>query len=137
MDAYSRFNQIKMHLSDKTKTIFIIDKGNFCYRVMPFRLKNAGVTYQRLMDRIFKYYIGRQLEVYVDDMVVKFDAETLTSIFLVLRKHQLKLNLDKCSFSVKVGKFLGFMLPKRGIEANPEKCEAMIRMRSPKNLKEL
>ncbi|RDY13114.1 Retrovirus-related Pol polyprotein from transposon 17.6, partial [Mucuna pruriens] len=101
-----------------------------------------GATYQRLMNRIFKEHIGNQLEVYVDDMVVKSKmevghADSSSSIFGVLRKHQLKLNLEKCSFGVKAGKFLGFMLTRRGIEANPEKCNTVIIMRSPRSVKEV
>ncbi|RDX81322.1 hypothetical protein CR513_38012, partial [Mucuna pruriens] len=76
MDVYSGYNQIRMHPSDESKMAFITNKGNFCYRVMPFGLKNAGATYQRLMDQIFKDHVGNQLEVYVDDMVVKSKMET-------------------------------------------------------------
>ncbi|RDX79445.1 Retrovirus-related Pol polyprotein, partial [Mucuna pruriens] len=84
------------------------------------------------MDRIFKKHIGNQLEIYVDNMVVKLEtegghADSLSSIFVVLRKHQLKLNPEKCSFGVRSNK---------GIEANLEKCNAVINMRSPKCVKE-
>ncbi|XP_072086573.1 uncharacterized protein [Arachis hypogaea] len=71
MDAYSGYNQIMMHPSDQNKTAFITDFGNYCYKVMPFGLKNAGATYQRLMDKVFAKQIGRNIEVYVDDMVAK------------------------------------------------------------------
>ncbi|RDY11327.1 hypothetical protein CR513_04038, partial [Mucuna pruriens] len=71
MDAYSGYNQIRMHPQDEEKTTFITDEGAFCYRVMPFGLKNAGATYQRLMDKIFQGVLGADVEVYVDDMVVK------------------------------------------------------------------
>ncbi|RDY04039.1 hypothetical protein CR513_12306, partial [Mucuna pruriens] len=129
MNTYSSYNQIKMHPCDKTKTALITDEGNFYYRVMPFGLKNAGATYQRVMDRIFKNHIGHQVEVYMDDMVIKSSAKekhakNLASIFIVLRTHQLKLNLDKCSFGVKAGKFFGFW------------CSTFINMRSPKSVKE-
>ncbi|RDX71669.1 hypothetical protein CR513_48943, partial [Mucuna pruriens] len=127
MDAYSRYNQIRMHPQDEQKTTFITNDGAFCYRVMPFGLKNAGATYQRLMDKIFQGVMGTDVEVYVDDMVVKSQGvaehcEALRRVFRILRKHKLRLNPDKCSFGVRAGKFLGFMLTKRGIEANPEKC---------------
>ncbi|RDX58311.1 Retrovirus-related Pol polyprotein from transposon opus, partial [Mucuna pruriens] len=107
MDAYLGYNQIWMHPCDKSKTTFMIDKGDFCYRVMPFGLKNVVATYQRLMDRIFKEHIGNQLEVYEDNMVVKSKIEeghvdSLSSIFGVLKRHQLKLNLEKFSFGIKV-----------------------------------
>jgi len=71
LDAYSGYNQISMYGLDKSKTTFITDRANFCYEVMPFGLKNAGATYQRLMDRVFRGQIGRSMEVYVDDMVIK------------------------------------------------------------------
>ncbi|RDX91097.1 Retrovirus-related Pol polyprotein from transposon 17.6, partial [Mucuna pruriens] len=110
--------------------------------VMPFSIKNAGVTYQRLMDKIFKDVIGIDVEVYVDDMVVKSTmadkhCTTLERVFSILRKHQLKLNPEKCSFGIHARKFLGFMLTKRGIEANLEKCQIIINMRSPQNVKEV
>nr|KYP52577.1 Transposon Ty3-I Gag-Pol polyprotein [Cajanus cajan] len=71
LDAYSSYNQIMMYLPDEENTTFIIDQANFYYRVMLFGLKNARATYQRLMDKIFHQQIGRNMEVYVDDMVVK------------------------------------------------------------------
>ena len=71
LDACSGYNHIKMHALDEEKMIFITEDANFYYRVMPFGLKNIGATYQRLMDRIFKQQIGRNIEVYVDGMVVK------------------------------------------------------------------
>ncbi|RDX83054.1 Retrovirus-related Pol polyprotein from transposon opus, partial [Mucuna pruriens] len=103
----------------------------------------SGCGLLSLMDTylIFKNHIGHQVEVYVDDMVVKSDVEekhtkSLESIFTVLRTHQLKLNLDTCLFGVRARKFLGFMLAKRGIKVNPEKCSVIINMRSPKSVKE-
>ncbi|RDX78617.1 Retrovirus-related Pol polyprotein from transposon 17.6, partial [Mucuna pruriens] len=142
MDAYSGYNQIRMHPQDEEKTTFITDDGAFYYKVMPFGLKNAGATYQCLMDKIFKGVMGVDVEVYVDDMVVKSQGvvehyEALGRVFHILRKHQLRLNLGKCSFGVRAGKFLGFMLTERGIKANPEKCQAVINMRSPHSVKEV
>ncbi|XP_072062012.1 uncharacterized protein [Arachis hypogaea] len=101
MDAYSGYNQILMHEADQDKTAFIIENGNFCYKVMPFRLKNAGATYQRLMDRIFINQIGRNIEVYVDDMVAKSThtanhINNLTEIF----QYNMKLNPEKCALGV-------------------------------------
>ncbi|RDX95754.1 Retrovirus-related Pol polyprotein from transposon opus, partial [Mucuna pruriens] len=138
MDAYSGYNQIQMHPCDEFNTAFMMDEGNFCYKGMPFGLKNEGATYKRLIDHIFKEHI----EVYVDDMVVKSEtevghADSLPSIFGVLRKHQLKLNPKKCLFGVRADKFLGFMLTQRGIEANPKKCNAIINMGSPRSVKEV
>jgi len=109
---------------------------------MPFGLKNAGATYQRLMDRVFRGQIDRSMEVYVDDMVVKSQTvgdhvHDLREVFYQVRKYNMRLNPEKCVFGVPAGKFLGFMLTARGIEANPDKCAAIIEMRSPKNLKEV
>ncbi|RDY06927.1 hypothetical protein CR513_09023, partial [Mucuna pruriens] len=123
MDAYSRYNQIRMHPQDKSKIAFITDLRTFCYKVMPFGLKNAGATYQRLMDRIFKDVMGIDVEAYVDDMVVKLTMtrehyNALQMVFEILRIDQLKLNPEKCSFGVQAGKFLG------GIEENPEKYQS-------------
>ncbi|XP_020239374.1 uncharacterized protein LOC109818341 [Cajanus cajan] len=131
-----------MHPQDEEKTAFITDSANYCYRVMPFGLKNAGATYQRLMDKIFRHQIGRNLEVYVDDMVFKSDdlgtyQSDLEEVFKQVRKHDMRLNPEKCVFGIAGGKFLGFMLSARGIEANPDKCQSVIGMRSPHNIKEV
>ena len=75
MDAYSGYNQIPMHPLDEEKTAFITPIGNYCYRVMPFGLKNAGATYQQLMDKIFAGHIGVLMEVYIDDILVKKNTE--------------------------------------------------------------
>jgi len=142
LDAYSGYNQIPMAVSDKHKTAFITDDANYFYRVMPFGLKNTGATYQRLMDKVFSHLMGQYVEVYVDDIVVKSlshhqHAEDLSTVFFALRQYNLRLNPDKCVFGVDRGKFLGFMLTQRGIEANPEKCKAIIEMRSPNTIKEV
>ncbi|XP_021807305.1 uncharacterized protein LOC110751178 [Prunus avium] len=79
MDAYSGYNQIMMHEDDKAKTSFIIERGTYCYKVMPFGVKNVGATYQGLVNKIFKEQIGRTMEVYVDDMLVKPPKVQITS----------------------------------------------------------
>ena len=71
MDAFYGYNQIKLNEADQEKTSFVTSQGLFCYKVMSFRLKNAGATYQRLMNRMFSHQIGRNVQVYVDDMLVK------------------------------------------------------------------
>jgi len=124
------------------KTAFITDDANYFYRVMPFDLKNAGATYQQLMDIVFSHLMGQCVEVYVDDMVAKSPshhqhAQDISAVFSAIRQYNLYLNPDKCVFGIDRGKFLGFMLAQRGIEANPEKCEAIIEMRSPTNIKEV
>jgi hypothetical protein len=109
---------------------------------MPFGLKNAGATYQRLMDKVFSEQMGKNLEVYIDDMVLK-TTETgehdrdLGDILASVRKYKMRLNPAKCSFRVQSGKFLGFMFTNKGIEANPDICQAIIYMRSPTSVKEV
>ena len=75
MDAFSGYNQIKMTKEDQEKTAFITSQGLYCYKVMPFKLKNAGATYQRLMNKMFSKQIGKNMEVYVDDMLIKSKEE--------------------------------------------------------------
>ena len=109
---------------------------------MPFGLKNAGATYQRLMNRMFAPQIGRNVQVYVDDMLVKRQREEdhlkdLKETFDTLRSYNMKLNPGKCAFGVMTGKFLGFMVSQRGIEANPDKIQAIMEMKPPKNVKEV
>uniref|UniRef100_A0A2N9FY66 Uncharacterized protein n=1 Tax=Fagus sylvatica TaxID=28930 RepID=A0A2N9FY66_FAGSY len=142
MDAFSGYNQIMMDESDQEKTSFITSKGLFCYKVMPFGLKNAGATYQRLMNKMFHHQIGRNMEVYVDDMLVKTKdeikhLEDLKETFETLRRYRMKLNPSKCVFGVSSGKFLGFMVSQRGIEANPDKIKAVLEMTPPRSTKEV
>ena len=105
MDAYSGYNQIQMHHSDREKTTFITNKGLYCYNVMPFGLKNVGATYQRLVNKIFIGQIGRKIEVYVDDMLVKSKKmkdhiTDLEEAFKFLKHFNMKLNLSKCALGV-------------------------------------
>ena len=142
MDAFSGYNQIRMHEDDQEKTSFVTSQGLFCYRVMPFRLKNAGTTYQRLKNRMFVPQIGRNVQVYMDDMLVKSRREEdhlkdLKETFDTLRSYSMKLNPGKCTFGVTTRKFLGFMVSQRGIEANPDKIRAIMEMKPPKNVKEV
>ena len=130
-----------MHLIDEEKTTFITSIENYCYKVMPFRLKNAGATYQRLMDKNFAKYIGVLMEVYIDNMMVKMKAEeellqSLEIVFAYLRKHRRRQNPHKCVV-VEAGKFLGFMLTNRGIEANLDKCKAILEMKCPNSVKDV
>jgi len=109
---------------------------------MPFGLKNTGATYQRLMDKGLAPILGRNVYAYVDDMVVLSKERMqhvadLEELFVTIYKYRLKLNPEKCVFGVEAGKFLGFMLTERGIEANPDKCAAIITMRSPTSVKEV
>ena len=131
-----------MHEIDQEKTSFVTSQGLFCYKVMPFSLKNVGTTYQRLMNMMFAQQIGRNFHVYVDDMLVKSQREEdhledLRETFDTLRSYNMKLNLGKCAFVVTAGKFLGFMVSQRGIEANPDKIQAIMEMAPPRNVKEM
>ena len=109
---------------------------------MSFRLKNAGATYQRLVNKMFNKQIGRNMEVYVDDMLVKSKEEIaylddLRETFVAFKQYQMKLNPSKCVFVVASGKFLGFMVSQRGIEANPKKVQTIINMVLPRTVKEV
>ncbi|CAA0829049.1 Unknown protein, partial [Striga hermonthica] len=142
MDASQGYHQIPLAKDDWKRVSFITSKGTYCYVVMPFGLKNAGATYQRLVDQIFKDQLGRNMEVYVDDMMVKIKKEAdhtsdLRETFQTLRRYGMKLNPAKCSFGVKAGKYLGYMVTKRGIEVNPEKVRAVIEMKPPSSVKEV
>ena len=124
LDAFQGYHQIPLALEDQEKTVFVTPTGNYHYKVMPFGLKNARSTYQRMMTRMFKPQLGKSIEIYVDDMVVKSKVVSehlgdLSSTFNVLRKHKLCLNASKCSFGVGSGKFLGYMVTHREIEVKP------------------
>ncbi|GLT54392.1 hypothetical protein SLA2020_275940 [Shorea laevis] len=93
---------------------------------MPFGLKNAGATYQRLVNAMFKKQIGRNVEVYMDDMLVKSlksedHLADFEETFSVLRRYKMRLNPAKCAFGVSSWKILGFMVSRRSIEANPKR----------------
>ena len=109
---------------------------------MPFGLKNTGATYQRLVNHMFHPQIGQNVEVYVYDMLVKSldkkkHLDDLQETFDILRLYNIKLNPSKCAFGVLSGKFLGFIVSQRGIEANPDKIQAILNKEPPKNVKEV
>ena len=109
---------------------------------MPFGLKNAGSTYQRMMTRMFKPHLGKSIKVYIDDMVVKSKVVSkhvgdLRNIFEILKKHKLRLNASKCSFGVRSDKFLGYMVSHQGIEVNPNQIKAIKSLQPPRNPKEV
>ncbi|XP_075654835.1 uncharacterized protein LOC142625005 [Castanea sativa] len=100
LDAFQGYHQIPWALSNQEKTAFLIPTGNFHYRVMPFGLKNAGSTYQKMVTRMFESRLGRNMGACIDDMVVKSKEETehlldLDDIFAILRRHKLHLNASK------------------------------------------
>ena len=125
LDAFQGYHKIPLALDDQEKTSFVTPIGNYHYKVMPFGLKNAGSTYQRIMTKMFKSQMDKNIEVYINDMVVKSKILSehigdLTNIFKILRGHKLYLNASKFSFGVGSSKFLGYMVTHRGIEVNPD-----------------
>ena len=92
-----------MHPADEDKTAFMTAKENYCYRTMPFGLKNASATYQRLMDKVFNRQIGKTMEVYVDDMIVRAENDErhckyLEETFQSIRSHNMRIHPEKCSY---------------------------------------
>ena len=127
-----------MSEEDQERTSFVTSQGLFCYKVMPFGLKNAKVTYQRLMNKMFMHQIRRNVQVYIDDMLVKsLREDDLQETFDILRSYKMKLNPSKCVFGVTVGKFLGFMVSQRGIKVNPEKIRAIMELGPSRTAKEV
>ncbi|GKV51226.1 hypothetical protein SLEP1_g57895 [Rubroshorea leprosula] len=142
LDAYSGYHQVLMAPEDEEKTAFYAGDEIYCYVMMPFGLKNAGATYKKMVTIVFHAQIGKNLEVYVNDIVVKsLKAEDhladLDETFNNLRKNKMRLNPAKCIFGVESGKFLGFMVSRRGIEVNPEKIRVIAEMEPPKSVKDI
>ncbi|GJV47605.1 reverse transcriptase domain-containing protein [Tanacetum coccineum] len=135
------YHQIKMAKEDEEKTAFITSQGIFCYSKMPFGLKNAGSTYQRLVDKAFQKQIGRNLEVYVDDLVIKSRTEEevirdITETFKTLRQINMKLNPKKCT-SMQESIYLGYKVSTNGLRACPEKADAVLSLPSPRCIKDV
>ena len=123
LDAFQGYYQIPLAPNNQENTAFVISIENYHYKVIPFGLKNAGSTYQRMMIRMFKPQLGKSTEVYIDNMVVKSKVVSkhvgdLRNIFEILRKHKLCLNTSKCSFGMGSSKFLGYMVTHQAIEVN-------------------
>ena len=142
LNDFQRYHQIPLALDDQEKTTFVTPIGNYHYKVMPFGLKNVGSTYQRMMTKMFEPHLGKSIEVYIDDMVMKSKmvsehVRDLENIFEILRKHKLRLNASKCSFGVGSGKFLGYMVTHQVIVINPNQTKAINNLQSPRNPKEV
>ena len=142
MDGYSGYNQICMVAKDAKKTAFRTSIGNFYCTVMPFGLKNTGATYQRTMTAIFHYIMHKEMEDYVDDIVVKSKTraghlQVLEQVFERCRKYKLCMNPMKCAFGVSVGKFLGFLAHHRGISVDLAKAIVIATMKRPTTVREL
>ena len=129
-------------MDDREKIAFVTPVGNYHYKVMSFGLKNARSAYQRMMTRMFELQLGKNIEIYIDDMVVKSKMVSehlgdLRTIFEILRKYKLRLNASKCLFGVGSGKFLGYMVTHRGVEVNSDQIKVINNLRSPRNPKEV
>ncbi|GJW92627.1 reverse transcriptase domain-containing protein [Tanacetum coccineum] len=142
---YGRIQGIPSNKNGKRrrgKTAFITSQRIFCYSKMPFGLKNVGATYQRLVDKAFQKQIGRNLEAYVDDLVIKSCTEQevirdVEETFRTLRKINMKLNPKKCTFEMKEGVFLGYKVNSDGLMVCPDKVAAVLSLPSPKCLKDV
>ena len=142
LDAFQGYHHIPLALDDQEKTAFVTPTRNYHYKVMPFYLNNAGATYQMMMTRMFEPHLGKNIEIYINDMVVKSKIESehvndLGDIFGILRRHKLGFNASKCSFGVGSGRFLGYMVTHRGIEVNPDQIKAINDLQPPRNPKEV
>ena len=142
LDAYSGYHQIFMTREDEEKTAFITPCGTYCFLRMPFGLKSASSMFARAVQIGFEPQLHRNMEAYMDDIVVKTkDGPTLVQdleeTFGNLRKINLKLNPEKCVFGVPSGKLLGFFVSQHGIEANPDKIKAIEQIEAPKRIKDV
>ena len=125
LDSYSGYNQIPMHPLESAHITFITPTRMYCYNMMPFGLKHAGATYQRIMTRIFAPLLGNTMEAYINDMLVKSKSQEdymseLQDAFRLMRLHRLSLNPKKCAFGVGSGNILGFLINQRGVEMVPK-----------------
>jgi hypothetical protein len=141
LDCYSGYHQIWMKKEDDPKTSFITPSGTYCYLWMPEGLKNARGSFSRMTAKVLHSQIGRNVLTYVYDIIVKSTKQEnqivdLQETFANFRQAGLKLNPEiKCVFGVKKGKFLGYLVSTKGIEANPNKIEAILRMEPPNTKK--
>jgi hypothetical protein len=142
LDAYSSYQQISLDIDNEEKTAFITPFGIFCYTKMSFGLKNGGATYQKCVHIVLESHIGRNVEAYIDDIVVKLKKcgdllDDLKETFDNLRKFKMMLNPKKCVFSVSLDKLLGYMVSSRGIDVNPKKVEVIENLQPPGTRKEI
>nr|GEW75302.1 reverse transcriptase domain-containing protein [Tanacetum cinerariifolium] len=142
LDAFNGYHQIQVAESNEEKTTFHTGQGMYCYTKMPFGLKNTGATYQRLMDKAFDSQIGRNIEVYVNELVIKSYTEAkmlrdIDEMFRTLRKINMKLNPKKCTFRVAEGVFLGYVVTLDGIKLCPDKTVAVLQLPSSQTIEEV
>jgi hypothetical protein len=142
LDCFPEYHQVWMQREDKAKTGFTTPFGIFSFVRMPEGLCNAGPTFNSIMKLILGSQLGRNASAYVDDIVIMSENETyhtadLTETFDNMRRNGLKLNPEKCIFGIRKGQLLGCMVSKWGIQANPQKIEALRRMQPPSSRKEV
>jgi hypothetical protein len=142
LDCYSGYHQIALKEEDQIKTAFITPLGTYAYKTMSFGLKNAGATYQRAIQMCFADQLHRNIEAYVDDVVIKTRnpddlIADLEKTFSGLCRFWWKLNPTKCVFGVPSRKLLGFVVSNRGIEANPVKITTITDMGAPATIKDV
>ncbi|GJY10148.1 reverse transcriptase domain-containing protein [Tanacetum coccineum] len=142
LDVYKGYHQIQMAKKDEDNSSFITSQAIFYYTKMPFGLRNAGATYQRLVDKAFHKQIGRNLKVYVDNLVIKIRTEDeivrdIKETFKTLREINMKLNPKKCTFRVEEGMFLGYKVNTKGLKVCPDKVDVVLSLPSPRCLKDV
>ena len=142
MGGFSGYNQIKMAFRDMTKTTFTTKWGIYCYTMMSFGLKNTGTTYQRMAITLLHDMMHNEVEVYVDDMIMKSKEReghivNLRKFFERIKEYRLRLKPQKCTFGVTVGKLLGFLVSDRRIEVDSSKIKAILELPPPKSKKEI
>ena len=142
MDLASGFHQVEMEESDKEKTAFICSEGLYEFNVMPFGLKNAPGTFQRMMDKILKEYIGDFVEIYVDDIMIysrnlEEHIQHIEKVLQKLREYNLVIKLKKCKFCQNKIEFLGHEIGEKGLKPNAKKIEAIDRIKEPETITEV
>jgi hypothetical protein len=136
LDAYSGYHQISLAVDDEEKTTFITPFRILCYTKMAFKLKNGGATYPKCVHIVLEPQIGRNIEAYIDDIVVKSKKQgklldDIKETFDNLWSYKMMLNPKKCIFGVSSGKLIGYMISSRGIDANLKKVEAIEQLQPP------
>lgn len=142
LDCFSSYHQIYLREEDKANTSFITLFGTYCFMRMPEGLKNVGSTFPRLTHSILKDQVRCNKFTYVDDIIVASKNKTdhlidLVETFAGMREARLRLNLEKCVFGIHKGKVLGYLMLKKGIEANPDKIRPITKMHPPQIIREI
>lgn len=142
IDLHAGYWQIKVHESDQEKTAFITPMGTYQFKRMPFGLRNAPATFQRLIDRFRHKLPNISILAYLDDIIIRSNTvaehcNDLNNVFGCLQKFKLRANRSKCRFACSSIKYLGHIITTHGIKADPEKIEAIINRPSPINIKQL